>query len=61
MVMGFTPIMAVFWSTVITFAVSFKRRDTALTPKKLVQALRGGSLGVLSVAATCAAAGSLSA
>ena len=57
MVMGFTPIMAVFWSTVITFAVSFIRRDTALTPKKLVQALRGGSLGVLSVAATCAAAG----
>jgi TRAP transporter 4TM/12TM fusion protein len=57
MVIGFTPIMAVFWSTVITFAVSFIRRDTALTPKKLVKALRGGSIGVLSVAATCAAAG----
>jgi TRAP-type uncharacterized transport system fused permease subunit len=49
--------MAVFWSTIITFAVSFIRRDTALTPKKLVRALRGGSIGVLSVAATCAAAG----
>jgi len=57
MVIGFTPIMAVFWSTVITFAVSFIRKDTALTPKKLVKALRGGSIGVLSVAATCAAAG----
>ena len=57
MVIGFTPIMAVFWSTVITFAVSFIRKDTALTPKKLVRALRGGSIGVLSVAATCAAAG----
>jgi TRAP-type uncharacterized transport system fused permease subunit len=42
---------------VITFAVSFIRKDTALTPKKLVRALRGGSIGVLSVASTCAAAG----
>jgi TRAP-type uncharacterized transport system fused permease subunit len=49
--------MAVFWATVITFAVSFIRKDTALTPKKLVRALRGGSIGVLSVASTCAAAG----
>ncbi len=57
MVIGFTPIMAVFWSTVITFAVSFIRKDTALTPKKLIKALRGGSIGVLSVASTCAAAG----
>jgi TRAP transporter 4TM/12TM fusion protein len=57
MIIGFTPIMAVFWSTIITFAVSFIRKDTALTPKKLVRALRGGSIGVLSVASTCAAAG----
>jgi TRAP-type uncharacterized transport system fused permease subunit len=57
MIIGFTPIMAVFWSTIITFAVSFIRKDTALTPKKLVKALRGGSIGVLSVASTCAAAG----
>ena len=57
MLIGFTPIMAVFWSTIITFAVSFIRKDTALTPKKLVKALRGGSIGVLSVASTCAAAG----
>lgn len=57
MLIGFTPIMAVFWSTIITFAVSFIRKDTALTPTKLVRALRGGSIGVLSVASTCAAAG----
>jgi TRAP transporter 4TM/12TM fusion protein len=57
MVMGFTPIMAVFWATVITFAVSFIRKETGLYPKKLVKALRGGSIGVLSVASTCAAAG----
>jgi len=57
MVIGFTPIMAVFWATVVAFLISFVRRDTALTPKKLVKALRGGSIGVLSVGATCAAAG----
>jgi TRAP transporter 4TM/12TM fusion protein len=57
MVIGFTPIMAVFWATVITFAVSFIRKDTGLYPKKLVKALRGGSIGVLTVASTCAAAG----
>ena len=57
MVMGYTPILAVFWATVIAFAVSFIRKDTALYPRKLIQALRGGSIGVLSVAATCAAAG----
>ena len=57
MVLGFTPIMAVFWSTVIAFGFSFLRSDTALVPKKLIAALRGGSIGVLSVAATCASAG----
>jgi TRAP transporter 4TM/12TM fusion protein len=57
MIVGFTPIMAVFWATVIALAVSFIRPDTALFPRKLIAALRGGSIGVLSVAATCAAAG----
>jgi len=57
MVIGYTPIMAVFWATVIAFAASFIRKDTALYPKKLIRALRGGSIGVLSVASTCAAAG----
>jgi TRAP transporter 4TM/12TM fusion protein len=57
MLIGYTPIMAVFWATVVSFLVSFIRRETALTPKKLVMALRGGSIGVLSVGSTCAAAG----
>jgi TRAP transporter 4TM/12TM fusion protein len=57
MVLGFTPIYAVFWATVITFALSFIRKDTALYPYRLVKALRGGSIGVLTVASTCAAAG----
>ncbi len=57
MVVGFTPIWAVFWATVIAYLTSFLQPDCALTPKKLKAALEGGSLGVLSVACTCAAAG----
>jgi TRAP transporter 4TM/12TM fusion protein len=67
MVLGFSPIIAVFWATLLAAGLSFLRRDTALTPvpppgarlheSRLVKALRGGSVGVLGVAATCAAAG----
>jgi TRAP transporter 4TM/12TM fusion protein len=67
MVLGFSPIVAVFWATLLAAGLSFLRRDTALTPippagqelhrSKLVQALRAGSVGVLAVAATCASAG----
>ena len=67
MVLGFSPIIAVFWATLLAAGLSFIRRDTALTPippagkalheSKLFQALRAGSVGVLGVAATCAGAG----
>jgi TRAP transporter 4TM/12TM fusion protein len=57
MVLGYTPIFAVFWATVIAFAASFCRKDTALYPKKLIQTLKSGSISVLSVASTCAGAG----
>lgn len=67
MVYGFTAITAVFWSTILAFGVSFLRKECALgfipsknTPfhqTKLIQALKAGSVGVLGVAATCAAAG----
>jgi len=57
MVVGFTPIMAVFWATVLTFAASFLRSECGLFPGKLIKALKGGAISVLSVASTCAAAG----
>jgi TRAP-type uncharacterized transport system fused permease subunit len=59
----------VFWATVVAFATSFLRRDTALLPYEffrtgrgfldsgLIKALQGGSMSVLNVAATCAGAG----
>jgi len=57
MLWGYTAILSVFYATILAVALSFLRGDTALTPKRLWKALESGSTGVLSVAATCAAAG----
>jgi TRAP transporter 4TM/12TM fusion protein len=57
MVYGFSPLMSVFWATVVAFAVSFFTRETAMWPPKLIAALKDGSKQSLNVAATCAAAG----
>ena len=67
MLLGFSPIVAVFWAIILAAALSFLRRDTALgflpspgTPlrqTRMVKALQAGSVGVLGVAATCASAG----
>jgi TRAP transporter 4TM/12TM fusion protein len=57
MMLGFSPILSVFWATVVAYVVSFFHGSCALNPKKLVTALEAGSVGVLNVAATCAAAG----
>src|SRR5712664_2878501 len=73
MLWGYSPVLSVFWATVVSAVTSFLRADTALIPydvfkrklpvarglwgSGLVKALAGGSLGVLNVAATCAGAG----
>jgi TRAP transporter 4TM/12TM fusion protein len=57
LLIGFSPVMSVFWATVVAFVVSFRHRASALMPRKLIAAPAAGSTGVLSVAATCAAAG----
>jgi TRAP transporter 4TM/12TM fusion protein len=75
MLIGFSPLGAVFWATLVAAVTSFFHRDCALLdlrvvrdrPKgwigelllrsKLVRALETGSVGMLNVAATCAAAG----
>jgi TRAP transporter 4TM/12TM fusion protein len=73
MLMGFTPVTAVFWATVIVLITSFLHRDCALIsydlfrgvrPRMplllgsgLVNALEAGSKGMLTVAVTCAGAG----
>jgi TRAP transporter 4TM/12TM fusion protein len=57
MVAGMSAFRAVFWATALAFALSFVRRESALTPARLVAALRAGATGVLGVTATTATAG----
>jgi TRAP transporter 4TM/12TM fusion protein len=73
MMWGFSPVLSVFWATVVALATSMLRRDTALIPWDLfrgrgsvkehvlnsgfAKAMQGGALGMLNVGATCAGAG----
>ena len=73
MLWGFSPVLSVFYATVVSFFTSFLRPDTALLCYDLfrgrgsirdtllrspfVKAMEAGSIGVLNVAATCAGAG----
>ncbi|MEK7821299.1 MAG: TRAP transporter fused permease subunit [Pseudomonadota bacterium] len=57
MMIGFSPMMSVFWATVLAYLSSFLHRDCAMGPRRLIAALADGTTGVLNVAATCAAAG----
>jgi TRAP transporter 4TM/12TM fusion protein len=57
MIIGFSPIWAVFWAIVLAFLASYLRKDTALYYSKAIKTLAGGSMGVLGVACTCASAG----
>ncbi len=73
MMLGFSPVLSVFWATVVALFTSFLRPDCALIPydvfrgrgpiakqlweSNFIKALQSGSTGVLNVAATCAGAG----
>ena len=73
MMWGFSPVLSVFWATLVSGVTSFLRPECALIPydvfrgrgpifkqlweSNLVKALEGGTIGVLNVAATCAGAG----
>jgi TRAP transporter 4TM/12TM fusion protein len=57
MAFGVSPFRAVVYATVLAFLLSFLDRDQRLGPKRAVEALSAGTLGVLPVAATTAAAG----
>src|SRR3546814_16554041 len=75
MMWGFSPVLSVFWATVVSFLTSFLRSDTAMISydlfrgkgsfsqnffqSPLIQALRAGSVGILSVGSTCAGHGIL--
>lgn len=57
MMWGYTAILSVAYATALGILLSYIRRDTALAPKRLWRMFEKGATDVLSVAATCAAAG----
>ena len=57
MALGMTAFKAVFWATLLAWALSFVRRDSAVYPRRLLQALETGGAGILPVVATTATAG----
>ena len=54
---GMTAFRAVFLATLLAVALSWLRRETALTPSRTWRALSDGALAVLPIAATTATAG----
>jgi TRAP transporter 4TM/12TM fusion protein len=73
MLLGYSPVLSVFWATVVTAVLSFFQSDSALIPydwfrgrmpwlkgfweSGFIKALEGGSVSVLTVAMTVASAG----
>jgi TRAP transporter 4TM/12TM fusion protein len=57
MAFGLSPFRAVLYATLAAFLLSFFDRSTAMTPRRVWEALAAGATGVLPVAATTAAAG----
>jgi TRAP-type uncharacterized transport system fused permease subunit len=57
MVSGMSAFRAVFWATMLAVGLSYLRRETSLTPARLLAALETGAIGVLGVTATTATAG----
>jgi len=57
MVRGVTAFRAVFWATVVAVFASFRRKDDALAPRRLADALSAGGASVVPIVATTACAG----
>jgi TRAP transporter 4TM/12TM fusion protein len=57
MLWGYSPTTSVLYATGMVFLMSFLTRETAMVPKKLVTALKDGSIQTLTAATTCATAG----
>ena len=55
--MGWSPMKAAFWATILTFVLSFFSKETRPDVKKFFEALESGTKSVVSIAISCAAAG----
>jgi TRAP transporter 4TM/12TM fusion protein len=57
LVLGYTPMFAAFWAIISVIALSFVRKETRITPIKLMSALENGAVKAIPVSVACAAAG----
>ena len=55
--MGWSPMKAAFWATILTFVLSFFSKATRPDVKRFFEALESGTKSVVSIAISCAAAG----
>ncbi|MCP4576421.1 MAG: TRAP transporter permease [Deltaproteobacteria bacterium] len=54
---GYTPMYAAFWAIISVFALSSLRKETRMTPIKMLKFLESGALKALPVSISCACAG----
>lgn len=54
---GYTPLRAAFVGILVSFALSFLKKDTRMGIKDLIDTLREGAISALGVAAACASVG----
>ncbi|WP_433239251.1 TRAP transporter permease [Streptosporangium sp. CA-135522] len=59
MALGQSPFRAVVYATLLALALSFLDAGHRLTPRETAKALAAGTVGILPVAVTCAAAGTI--
>ena len=55
--LGTTPTNAALWAIIAVVLVSFRTKESAMGPKKIILAMENGAKGVVDVAVACAAAG----
>lgn len=57
LVKGYSPFIAAVWAIAATFALSFLKRETWMTPKKLFETFRLSGQNLIMIAMSCAGAG----
>lgn len=57
LIRGYTAVMAAFWGIVVLFLLSFIRKDTRITPKRMIAAFEKTTKTAITVGMACACAG----
>ncbi|MCL2380991.1 MAG: TRAP transporter permease [Treponema sp.] len=57
LIVGRSPGSSVFWAIILIMGISTLRKNTRMSPKQFVRAMRNGAINALPVAVACAGAG----